>query len=97
MATVGLPAEFLAALGSVAPTAVEDTGPEEDALTASAPGTLTSWLVEDGAEVAAGQDVAVVEAMKMEARVAAHRAGTLRRVAEQGAAIGAGEVLARIG
>ncbi|GAB3456382.1 biotin carboxylase N-terminal domain-containing protein [Kineococcus endophyticus] len=97
MATVGLPAEFLAALGSVAPAAVEDTGPEEDALTASAPGTLTSWLVEDGAEVAAGQDVAVVEAMKMEARLTAHRAGTLRRVTSEGTAIGAGEVLARIG
>ncbi|WP_380171027.1 acetyl/propionyl/methylcrotonyl-CoA carboxylase subunit alpha [Kineococcus sp. DHX-1] len=98
MATVGLPAEFLASLGSVGPgTAEAETGADEDALAAAAPGTLTSWLVEDGAEVAAGQDVVVVEAMKMEARVAAHRAGTLRRVAEEGAAIGAGEVLARIG
>ncbi|MEW1956394.1 biotin carboxylase N-terminal domain-containing protein [Kineococcus sp. NPDC059986] len=98
IATVGLPAEFLAALGSVAPGSVaEDVGPDEDALTTAAPGTLTSWLVEDGADVTEGQDVAVVEAMKMEARVAAHRPGTLRRVVEQGASIGAGEVLARIG
>ncbi|MEZ0492462.1 biotin carboxylase N-terminal domain-containing protein [Kineococcus sp. TBRC 1896] len=98
MATVGLPAEFLAALGSVGAgvPAAEETGPDEDALVASAPGTLTGWLVEDGAQVARGQDVAVVEAMKMEARITAHRAGALRRVASEGSAIGAGEVLARI-
>ncbi|MEZ0166424.1 biotin carboxylase N-terminal domain-containing protein [Kineococcus sp. LSe6-4] len=99
MATVGLPAEFLAALGSVGAVdpAAEETGPDEDALVAPSPGTLTSWLVEDGTDVAQGQDVAVVEAMKMEARITARRAGTLRRAVEQGAAIGAGAVLARIG
>jgi len=94
MATIGLPPAFLAALGSV-----QDTAPtEQDSgeLTASTPGTLTSWLVEDGVEVEQGQDVAVVEAMKMEARVPAHRAGTLRRVASEKASVRAGEVLARI-
>ncbi|WP_432510377.1 acetyl/propionyl/methylcrotonyl-CoA carboxylase subunit alpha [Kineococcus sp. SYSU DK001] len=98
MTTIGLPAAFLAALGPVGTVAAEaEDGPDEDALTAATPGTLTAWLVEDGAQVTEGQDVAVVEAMKMESRVPAHRAGTVQRVAQEGAPIGAGEVLARIG
>ena len=101
MATIGLPAAFLAALGSVPGTPETSGTPEvrdddEHELTARTPGTLTAWLVEDGAEVTAGQDVAVVEAMKMESRVPAHRAGTLSRVAGRGASLTAGEVLARI-
>ncbi|WP_432491755.1 acetyl/propionyl/methylcrotonyl-CoA carboxylase subunit alpha [Kineococcus gypseus] len=103
MTTIGLPATLLAALGSAGPAAGTERAqderdePDERALTAPAPGTLTTWLVEDGAEVSPGQDVAVVEAMKMQSRVAAHRAGTLRRVAAEGDTLGLDGVLARIG
>ncbi|MGX9899229.1 acetyl-CoA carboxylase biotin carboxyl carrier protein subunit [Arthrobacter sp. SA17] len=61
-------------------------------------GSLVKWLVETGDAVEAGQPVAVLEAMKMETIVVAHRAGTLARgPQEAGTAVGSGEVLAKIG
>ena len=58
-------------------------------------GTVLKVLVETGQEVAVGAVICVVEAMKMENEVAAHRAGLVRevRVAE-GQAVAVGEVLA---
>src|SRR5699024_3639265 len=61
----------------------ESAGGGEDAgaVTAPVPGSLVDYLVDDGAEVEAGDEVAVVSAMKMETRVEAPVAGTFRRVA----------------
>ncbi|MEW1981338.1 biotin carboxylase N-terminal domain-containing protein [Citricoccus sp. NPDC079358] len=42
-------------------------------------GTVVTWLVEDGAEVTAGQDLVVLEAMKMETAVPAPAAGVFTR------------------
>ena len=50
------------------------------ALTASLPGTVTKVLVEVGAQVAAGDPLVLVEAMKMEHRIAAVFAGTVTAV-----------------
>jgi acetyl-CoA/propionyl-CoA carboxylase, biotin carboxylase, biotin carboxyl carrier protein len=60
-------------------------------------GTVFKVNVEQGAEVAEGDLICVIEAMKMENEITAHRAGkvTALNVAE-GAAVGAGDVLARI-
>jgi acetyl-CoA/propionyl-CoA carboxylase biotin carboxyl carrier protein len=60
-------------------------------------GTVVKWLVEDDADVNAGDPVVVLEAMKMETQVTAHRAGTLagRRV-DAGGVVGPGAVLALI-
>jgi acetyl-CoA/propionyl-CoA carboxylase biotin carboxyl carrier protein len=61
-------------------------------------GTVVKWLVEPGADVAAGDPVVVLEAMKMETQVAAHRGGTIRDFqVEAGALVSAGAVLATIG
>ena len=53
--------------------------------------------VEQGAEVAEGDLICVIEAMKMENEIAAHRSGkvTALNVAE-GAAVSSGDVLAVI-
>jgi acetyl-CoA/propionyl-CoA carboxylase biotin carboxyl carrier protein len=60
-------------------------------------GTVVKWLVEPGAEVAAGDPVVVLEAMKMETQVAAHRDGTVTDVrARSGGVVIAGAVLALI-
>src|SRR5699024_4233736 len=48
-----------------------------DALTSPMQGTIVKVAVEDGATVAAGDLVVVLEAMKMEQPLTAHRAGTI--------------------
>ena len=40
-------------------------------------GTVVKWLVEIGATVAEGEALLVLEAMKMESTVVAHRSGTV--------------------
>ncbi len=67
-------------------------------LRAGMAGTVVKWLVEPGAGVAAGEPVVVLEAMKMETQVVAHRDGTVTDVrAETGGVVAAGAVLAMIG
>ncbi|MEO5993636.1 MAG: biotin carboxylase N-terminal domain-containing protein [Arthrobacter sp.] len=66
-------------------------------LRADMAGTVVKWLVEPGAEVTAGDPVVVLEAMKMETQVAAHRDGTITDLrAEAGGVVAAGAVLALI-
>ncbi|RQP06512.1 MAG: ATP-grasp domain-containing protein [Paracoccus sp. BP8] len=95
---LGLPANLLSALpagGGPVPQPASEA--DEALLTAPVPGTLTLWQAEDGTEVEQGQVVAVIEAMKMETRIEAHRAGKLTRIAAQGEVLGFGAALARIG
>ncbi|MGY4544092.1 acetyl-CoA/propionyl-CoA carboxylase biotin carboxyl carrier protein [Arthrobacter sp. UYNi723] len=67
-------------------------------LRADMAGTVVKWLVEPGAEVSAGDAVVVLEAMKMETQVTAHRAGMLTGIrAEAGGVVNVGAVLALIG
>ena len=93
---VGLPAALLR--GLAAPDATPDAAPTGDPsdLCVPAPGTLVRWLVDDGAPVAEGEAVAVLDAMKMETQVVAHRAGAIDRSIEVGATLAAGAVIARI-
>ncbi|WP_179429883.1 acetyl/propionyl/methylcrotonyl-CoA carboxylase subunit alpha [Spelaeicoccus albus] len=51
--------------------------PDDADLLSPISGSLVKWLADDGATVSEGDGVAVVEAMKMETTVAAHRPGTL--------------------
>ena len=69
---------------------------EPGALVAPMAGTLTKWLVDDGASVAEGDAVAVMEAMKMETQVVAPAGGTLIHRVEPGAFLAAGAQLATI-
>ncbi|GAA3270916.1 acetyl/propionyl/methylcrotonyl-CoA carboxylase subunit alpha [Paenarthrobacter aurescens] len=107
---VGLPADLLdgwARSGQGLPAASDVTGlpgsdtsadsPAESALVSSMSGTVVKWLVEPGANVAAGDPLVVLEAMKMETQVPAHRAGTLSEVlSAPGGVVTAGAVLAHI-
>ena len=64
-------------------------------LLAPMPGTVVKVLVEQGAEVAAGDAVLVLEAMKMQHTVSAPHAGTVTEINIQpGTQVAAGEVLA---
>jgi acetyl-CoA/propionyl-CoA carboxylase biotin carboxyl carrier protein len=58
----------------------ESGGGGREALTSPMQGTVLAVEVSEGDEVAAGQLICIVEAMKMENEVHAHRAGTVRRL-----------------
>jgi acetyl-CoA/propionyl-CoA carboxylase biotin carboxyl carrier protein len=68
-----------------------------DSLTSPMQGTIVKVAVSDGATVAAGDLIVVLEAMKMEQPITAHKAGTVTGLtAEVGASVGSGAVLCTI-
>ena len=69
----------------------------EGAVVAPITGTVVRWLVPDGAAVADGEAIVVLEAMKMETTVVAPRAGTLKSAVGEGAETDAGAVLGVVG
>lgn len=87
---LGLPAELLRGLQSLGgganmaaaspAAAAKDVG----AVISPISGTLQSWTVADGSEVQQGDVVAVMDAMKMEMHVSAHRSGRITLNAPEG-------------
>ncbi|PKW27278.1 acetyl/propionyl/methylcrotonyl-CoA carboxylase subunit alpha [Phycicoccus duodecadis] len=68
-----------------------------DSLTAPMQGTIVKVSVEEGATVAAGDQVVVLEAMKMEQPITAHKAGVVSGLsAEVGATVTNGAVICEI-
>lgn len=66
-------------------------------LTTPTPGTVVKVAVADGDLVEPGDTVVILEAMKMEQPLTAHRAGVVRGLAvEAGGAVGQGDVLCEI-
>ncbi|MCQ6270147.1 ATP-grasp domain-containing protein [Pseudarthrobacter sp. R1] len=102
---LGLPSRIYEALvnggGGSVTAAVDAQGAaadgQDDRLVSPMSGSLVKWLVDTGDQVEAGQPIAVLEAMKMETTVAAHRPGTVARGAQEpGSAVARGDVLASI-
>ncbi|MFC4224117.1 ATP-binding protein [Lysinibacter cavernae] len=98
---LGLPASLLSGVAvSSAQAEVAQAAPEaeSDPAVVAAPitGTLLNWQVANGAAVAEGDVIAVMEAMKMETQVFAHRAGTIARLGSEADYVKAGTALARI-
>jgi len=72
-----------------------DDGKGPRKLVAPMPGKVVRLLVNEGAEVEAGQGVVVVEAMKMQNEIKSPKQGIVRKlVATAGANVNAGDVLA---
>lgn len=96
---LGLPA---ALLGLLRPAVQEATPaaaqPAADPAAVDAPiaGTVLVWKAGDGATVKQGDTIAVMEAMKMESAITAHRDGRLVHAVAQGAYVAAGTPIARI-
>ncbi|ROR72137.1 acetyl/propionyl/methylcrotonyl-CoA carboxylase subunit alpha [Bogoriella caseilytica] len=68
-----------------------------EALSSPMQGTIVKLAVEEGQEVEAGDLIAVLEAMKMEQPLAAHRSGTVAGIAAApGQSVTAGEVICQI-
>src|SRR3712207_6026658 len=73
------------------------SGASGDSLTSPMQGTIVKVAVEEGAPVAEGDLVVVLEAMKMEQPIAAHRSGTVTGLsAEVGATVASGAVICTI-
>jgi len=106
---LGLPAKLLGALlngggspnggGSAGVSAAGQPAPEQEpgALPSPMTGNIVKWVAEEGAVVEAGDPLLVLEAMKMETTITAHRGGTLvRRDMQTGAPVARGDILAVI-
>ncbi|KJL25453.1 Biotin carboxylase [Microbacterium oxydans] len=93
---LGIPAGLLSGLGRPADPAAAAPTTDPSELRSPVPGTLVRWLVDDGAEVTEGEPVAVLDAMKMETTVTAHRSGVLSQRAELSAVVPVDAVLAVI-
>ena len=59
-------------------------------------GVISAWKVENGEQVAEGQVVAIMEAMKMEVPVLAHQSGVIQLTAQQGATCHAEHIIGSI-
>ena len=98
--SLGLPAVLLQGLaagasggaGVVAEKEVTDPA----AVASPIAGNLHAWKVADGDEVKEGDVIAVMEAMKMEMQVSAHKAGRISLAAQAGTAQALGAVIAHI-
>ncbi|MDN6883253.1 biotin carboxylase N-terminal domain-containing protein [Variovorax sp. CAN2819] len=98
---VGLPAVLLSGFSSAAggaAVAPASQAPAADAAAVAAPvsGTVQAWKVADGDEVAEGAVIAVMEAMKMEMQVLAHRAGRIAFSVAAGGYVTVGAAIATI-
>jgi acetyl-CoA/propionyl-CoA carboxylase, biotin carboxylase, biotin carboxyl carrier protein len=72
-------------------------GASSESLPSPLQGTVLKVAVEQGAEVAEGDLICVIEAMKMENEIVAHRAGKVEELkVSEGAAVSSGDVLAVI-
>ena len=97
---LGLPAVLLQGLSN-AQAAASPAAQMHDAVDAAAlqspiAGNLLAWKVADGDAVKEGEVIAVMEAMKMEMQVCAHRSGHLTQLAQAGSAQTLGAVLGSI-
>ncbi|WP_040338447.1 acetyl/propionyl/methylcrotonyl-CoA carboxylase subunit alpha [Candidatus Blastococcus massiliensis] len=104
---VSLPAGLAAGGGGAAPGAAAKprkrggsgggSGASGDSLASPMQGTIVKVAVEEGATVEAGDLVVVLEAMKMEQPLTAHKAGTVTGLtAEVGASVTSGAVICTI-
>jgi acetyl-CoA/propionyl-CoA carboxylase biotin carboxyl carrier protein len=74
--------------------AARGQGGVKDAVVTPMQGTVLAVEVAEGDEVEAGQVICIVEAMKMENEIAAHRAGVVTELSiEPGQAVGRGQVI----
>ncbi|MER9965180.1 acetyl/propionyl-CoA carboxylase subunit alpha, partial [Mesorhizobium sp. M0045] len=87
---LGLPAALFSGLSAPQPPAAAIRPASDGTVSAPIPGTLQQWLVEDGAEVAEGGAVALIEAMKMETRILAPKTGRIHIKVGAGKVVGLG-------
>ncbi|MHC3122517.1 acetyl/propionyl/methylcrotonyl-CoA carboxylase subunit alpha [Acinetobacter sp. GN11] len=95
---LGLPAGMFAQGPATTAVHAQSSEPEVSAEHLLAPinGVISAWKVENGEQVTEGQVVAIMEAMKMEVQVLAHRSGVIQIEAEKGATCHAETIIGSI-
>jgi len=79
------------------PTHVQAVGPSTNGVQAPLSGTVARVLAEEGQEIAEGDVLIVLEAMKMETEITAPRSGTVSAVlVAAGDAVAGGQVLVEL-
>ena len=73
-----------------------ETAVSAEHLLAPINGVISAWKVENGEQVAEGQVVAIMEAMKMEVPVLAHQSGVIQLIAQQGVSCHAEHIIGSI-
>lgn len=96
---LGLPAQLLSGITAnnlsivnTAPQAVSNP----DVVNAPISGVLFNWLIPQGEDVVEGEVIGIMEAMKMEVQIIAHRAGRLKHHANKGEFVEAESPIAEI-
>lgn len=59
-------------------------------------GNLFKWLIDNNQNVNEGDAIGIMEAMKMEVQIIAHRSGTVTKTVQEGDYVNAGDVVAEI-
>ncbi|MDO5031119.1 biotin carboxylase N-terminal domain-containing protein [Corynebacterium sp.] len=101
LVSVGVPESLFSAAASSSAAGAAHPGEQDSsaaagAVTAPYDANLVAWNVSDGDSVAEGDEIATIEAMKMESSVKAPSAGTITLKVKQGERLAAGSVLATI-
>jgi glutaconyl-CoA/methylmalonyl-CoA decarboxylase subunit gamma len=93
-----LPVEVRHPLEKFVQASLRAAGTGGETITAPMPGIVVTVRVRPGERVEPGQSVVVIEAMKMQNELLAHRGGVVTEVlVSERATVGAGQVLLRLG
>ncbi|OTQ32558.1 acetyl/propionyl-CoA carboxylase subunit alpha [Gilliamella apicola] len=98
---VGLPAQLLAGLSSAvnsesALTSLKNEEQSETIVKSPVSGNLFKWIFKEGQEVQESDLIGIMEAMKMEVQIIAHRKGILKLISQEGDFVNSGDKVAEI-
>lgn len=98
---VGLPAQLLAGLSSAvnsesALTLLKNEEQSETIVKSPVSGNLFKWIFKEGQEVQESDVIGIMEAMKMEVQIIAHRKGILKLISQEGDFVNSGDKVAEI-
>lgn len=98
---IGLPAQLLAGLSLAvnsesALTSLKNEEQSETIVKSPVSGNLFKWIIEEGKEVDKSDVIGIMEAMKMEVQIIAHRKGIVKLISKEGDFVNTGDKVAEI-
>ena len=98
---IGLPAQLLAGLSLAvnsesALTSLKNVEQSETIVKSPVSGNLFKWIIKEGQEVHESDVIGIMEAMKMEVQIIAHRKGIVKLISKEGDFVNTGDKVAEI-